>query len=86
MLNAQGRHPWRPAHLHFLIRAQGHRKLVTHIFDETDPYLDSDAVFGVKEELVRKFADRPAGIAPDGSTHEGAYTAIEYDFVLAAAP
>lgn len=86
MLHAQGRHPWRPAHLHFLIRAQGYRKLVTHIFDETDPYLDSDAVFGVKEELVRKFADRPAGIAPDGATHEGAYTAIEYDFVLAAAP
>jgi hydroxyquinol 1,2-dioxygenase len=83
MLKAQGRHPWRPAHLHFLIRAPGHRKLVTHIFDRVDPYLDSDAVFGVKEELVRDFIDHPPGIAPDGSKRDSAYSTIQYDFVMA---
>ena len=74
---------WRPAHLHFLIRAPGHRKLVTHIFDRADRYLDSDAVFGVKEELVRDFIDHPPGIAPDGSKRDSAYATIQYDFVMA---
>ncbi len=83
MLRAQGRHPWRPAHLHFLIRSPGHRKLVTHIFDSKDKYLDSDAVFGVKEELVRDFVDQPAGVAPDGTTCETPYATISYDFTLA---
>jgi hydroxyquinol 1,2-dioxygenase len=83
MLHAQGRHPWRPAHLHFLIRAPGHRKLVTHVFDSADKYLDSDAVFGVKDELVRVFTDHPPGIAPDGSKRDAPYAAIHYDFVLA---
>jgi hydroxyquinol 1,2-dioxygenase len=83
MLRAQGRHPWRPAHLHFLIRADGHRKLVTHIFDSTDPYLDSDAVFGVKEELVRDFTEHPAGVAPDGTQCDKPFAVIQYDFVVA---
>jgi hydroxyquinol 1,2-dioxygenase len=83
MLNGQGRHPWRPAHLHFMVQAQGHRKLVTHIFDRADKYLDSDAVFGVKDELVRDYVDHPPGTAPDGSRRETAWAAIEYDFVMA---
>ena len=49
MLKATGRHPWRPAHVHFMISAPGFRRLVTHIFVDGDQYLDSDAVFGVKE-------------------------------------
>lgn len=55
MLKALGRHPWRPAHMHFLITAPGFEKLVTHTFVEGDPYLTSDAVFGVKESLVAPF-------------------------------
>ncbi|WP_411389397.1 dioxygenase [Pseudomonas sp. MPB23] len=51
MLNAADRHPWRPAHLHFMIHRPGYRKLVTHLFNHDDPYLDSDAVFGVKQSL-----------------------------------
>jgi catechol 1,2-dioxygenase len=51
MLNAANRHPWRPAHLHFMIDRPGYRKLVTHLFNHDDPYLDSDAVFGVKQSL-----------------------------------
>ena len=52
LLTAMGRHPYRPAHIHFLISAPGYRTLVTHLFIAGDPYLESDAVFGVKPSLV----------------------------------
>jgi len=55
MLMATGRHPWRPAHIHFLIQAPGYQTLTTHIFREPDPYLDSDAVFGVRSSLIGRF-------------------------------
>jgi hydroxyquinol 1,2-dioxygenase len=85
MLKAQGRHPWRPAHLHYMIHAPGHRRLVTHVFDRADQYLDSDAVFGVKDELVRDYPEHPPGIAPDGTRRDAPYATIEYDFVMAKA-
>jgi catechol 1,2-dioxygenase len=53
LLNALGREAMRPAHIHFMISAPGHERLVTHIFTAGDPYLGSDAVFGVKRSLVR---------------------------------
>jgi hydroxyquinol 1,2-dioxygenase len=71
LLRATARHPWRPAHLHFMIVADGYERLVTHVFRSGDRYLDSDAVFGVRESLV---ADWP--LQPDGSY------LLEYDFVL----
>jgi hydroxyquinol 1,2-dioxygenase len=52
LLQMMGRHPFRPAHVHFMISASGHRMLVTHLFLSGDPYLDSDAVFGVKPSLI----------------------------------
>ena len=55
MLGRLDRHPFRPAHMHFLVTAQGFQKLVTHIFVAGDPYLESDAVFGVKQSLVVDF-------------------------------
>jgi len=55
MLAALGRHPNRPAHLHFLVTAPGYQKIVTHIFDGEDEWLSSDAVFGVKESLIAPF-------------------------------
>jgi protocatechuate 3,4-dioxygenase beta subunit len=55
LLHATGRHPYRPAHIHFLVEAAGHRPLTTHLFVAGSPYLDSDAVFGVKAGLVREF-------------------------------
>jgi hydroxyquinol 1,2-dioxygenase len=55
MLAAMGRHPYRPAHMHFLVTAPGFQKLVTHTFVGDDTYLDSDAVFGVKQTLVAPF-------------------------------
>jgi hydroxyquinol 1,2-dioxygenase len=60
MLVATGRHPWRPAHLHFLIKADGHETLVTHLFRGGDPYLDSDVVFGVRNSLIVQMPENPA--------------------------
>ena len=83
MLEAQGRHPWRPAHVHFMIAAPGYRTLVTHVFVAGDSYLESDAVFGVKESLIREFEPHPAGVAPDGTRMERPYFCLHYDFALA---
>ena len=55
MLKATGRHPWRPAHIHFVVSADGYEPVTTHIFDRTDPYLASDAVFAVKDSLICDF-------------------------------
>jgi hydroxyquinol 1,2-dioxygenase len=60
MLVATGRHPWRPAHLHFMIKASGHETLVTHLFRDGDPYLDSDVVFGVRNSLIVQMPENPA--------------------------
>jgi hydroxyquinol 1,2-dioxygenase len=59
MLGAQGRHPYRPGHVHFMISASGHEKLVTHVFVAGEEYLDSDVVFGVKDSLIRPFDEGP---------------------------
>lgn len=55
MLGHLGRHPYRPAHMHYLVTAEGYQKLVTHIFVAGDAYLESDAVFGVKSSLIGVF-------------------------------
>jgi hydroxyquinol 1,2-dioxygenase len=55
LLLATGRHPYRPAHIHFIVDAPGHRTLTTHIFVAGSPYLDSDAVFAVKKSLIADF-------------------------------
>ncbi|WP_205347002.1 intradiol ring-cleavage dioxygenase [Pseudonocardia broussonetiae] len=55
LLAATGRHPYRPAHVHVIVSAPGYRPVTTHLFVDDSPYLDSDAVFGVKESLVREF-------------------------------
>lgn len=57
LLNATGRHPYRPAHIHFIIGAPGHHPVTTHLFVEGDSYLDSDAVFGVKQSLIERFVE-----------------------------
>ncbi len=55
MLRATGRHPWRPAHIHFVVSAEGYEPVTTHIFDRGDEYLESDAVFAVKDSLICDF-------------------------------
>ncbi|GIF66539.1 6-chlorohydroxyquinol-1,2-dioxygenase [Asanoa ishikariensis] len=74
LLRASGRHPWRAAHIHVIVSADGHDPVTTHLFDAEDSNLDSDAVFGVRASLVKEFVPQP-----DGST------LVEHDFVLRAA-
>lgn len=71
MLVATGRHPMRPGHLHTMLSAPGYNTLVTHLFVKGDEYLDSDAVFGVKDSLIVDFKKAASG---EYSAH--------YDFVL----
>ncbi len=71
LLEATARHPWRPAHLHFKIEAPGYETLITHVFRKDDPYLASDAVFGVRESLVNDWLQ-----LADGSYQ------LDFDFVL----
>jgi hydroxyquinol 1,2-dioxygenase len=86
MLAATGRSPMRAAHLHFMVEAPGCRRLVTHIFVRGDELLESDAVFGVKESLVRDFARQPAGTpTPDGRDIDGSWSRTRFDVVLAPA-
>jgi hydroxyquinol 1,2-dioxygenase len=84
MLEATGRSPMRAAHLHFLVEAPGYRRLVTHIFVRGDELLTSDAVFGVKESLVRDFDRQPPGTpTPNGRVVEGTWSRTAFDIVLA---
>jgi hydroxyquinol 1,2-dioxygenase len=82
MLSATKRHPYRPAHIHFMIAAEGHETLITHVFVAGSPYLDSDAVFGVKNSLIAPFPHGTQGEAPDG--HPGPWRHLTYRFGLKA--
>jgi hydroxyquinol 1,2-dioxygenase len=86
LLLASGRHPWRPAHLHFMIRAAGFETLITHIFREPDPYLDSDVVFGVRSSLIGRFVKHDTGTALDGNSATAPFFTLDQDFVLAPKP
>lgn len=82
MLLNTGRHPWRPAHIHFMVKADGYQPLVTHIFREGDRYLDSDVVFGVRPSLVGKFQSHGVGKASDGRDMKKPYWTLDYEFAL----
>ena len=82
MLGAMGRHPYRPAHVHAIVSAPGYQAVTTHVFVAGDPYLGSDAVFGVKDSLVTAFTAHPAGIAPDGEACAVPFHTANYDFRL----
>ncbi|MGW5749072.1 dioxygenase family protein [Amycolatopsis sp. NPDC003861] len=73
---------FRPAHVHFLINAAGYEPLITHLFQEGAQYLDSDVVFGTKQELVVAFEERAPGPTPDGGESEQPWLEARYDFVL----
>jgi hydroxyquinol 1,2-dioxygenase len=73
---------FRPAHVHFLINVPGYEPLITHLFEEGADYLDSDVVFGVKEELVVRYEKREPGPTPDGGTIDEPWFEARYDFVL----
>jgi hydroxyquinol 1,2-dioxygenase len=73
---------FRPAHIHFLINVPGFEPLITHLFEEGAEYLDSDVVFGTKQELVVAFEPREPGATPDGGKSERPWSEARYDFVL----
>ena len=71
LVAATGRHPWRAAHIHAIVSANGYLPVVTHVFDSQSDYIDSDAVFGVKQSLIRDFVPDEEGVLE-----------CEHDFVL----
>jgi catechol 1,2-dioxygenase len=83
LLNKLGRHPYRPAHLHYIIKAKDFDALVTHIFDPDDPYINSDAVFGVKESLLADFKRTHDTVRARDYGFAGDFWDVEHDFVLA---
>lgn len=82
MLQALGRHPWRPAHLQFMISAPGHQRLVAQVFRAGDRYLDSDALFGVRSALVTDWVRHAPGRTPDGGHSAQPFHTLDFDFVL----
>jgi len=82
MIMQTRRHPMRPAHVHFLVNAKGHEPLITHVFIGGDKYLDSDVVFGVKDELVAKIEKRTDPTMPDGKPAPSPWHLMSYDFRL----
>ncbi|MGL4239685.1 MAG: dioxygenase [Beijerinckiaceae bacterium] len=80
LLKAQKRHPYRPAHLHFLLHRKGYKTLITQVFVDDDKYLETDVVFGVTRRLVGDFEKRK-GKAPAPDV-KGAWYALDYSFVM----
>ena len=76
------RHAMRPAHVHFLVNARGYEPLITHVFMEGDKYLDSDVVFGVKDELVARIEKRTDPAMPDGAPSKEPWHLMSYEFRL----
>ena len=84
MLGAAGRHAFRPAHLHFVVAADGHQPLTTHVFVKGDDYLDSDAVFATKEKLVGDFKACDDLDLGKKFGLEAPFVRLEFDFGLMA--
>ena len=88
LLNATDRHPWRPSHLHYIVKASGYQPLVTEVFPDDDPYLDQDTVFGVRSDLVISYEKQKAGQFPSsglelsGQVDED-FSRVHFDITLA---
>lgn len=85
LLRAARRSPMRPAHIHFRVSAPGYQTVTTHVFAAGDPYLDADAVFGVKESLIAELVRHEPGTARDGTAQTAPFYTVDYDFVLPSA-
>ena len=84
LLGATRRSPMRAPHLHFMVEADGHHRLVTHIFTDGAGDTLRDSVFGVRPSLVKPFLRRPAGTpTPDGRAVDGPWSRVRFDIVLA---
>lgn len=85
MLKKMGRHPWRPAHVHFIVSMPAFETVTTHLFVEGDEYLESDAVFGVKGSLIKEFVRDESDVEAKKWGVSAPFWRTEHDFVLAAA-
>ena len=85
LLQMMGRNPWRPAHLHFRISADGFRPLITELYVEEDPYIDEDVVFGVRESLAVSFAPNSSQEDADQFNLKAPFWQVEFDFKLQTA-
>jgi hydroxyquinol 1,2-dioxygenase len=72
----------RPAHIHFCIEAPGLHRVITHLFQQGDEYLDTDVVYGMKKLLIVQFTKKSGGKAPNGETLNQPFYEVRYDFVL----
>ncbi len=82
LLEALGRHPYRPAHIHFILSADGYRPVTTQIFVKGDQYLDSDAVFGVRDSLIVDFVKSHSQQEAAAYGFEAPFYKVEFNFVL----
>jgi len=82
VLDRMGRHPMRPAHLHFMVSAPGYETVVTHLFVKGDPYLESDVVFGVKDSLIVDFQRNESEAEAQKVGLKAPFYSASYDFVL----
>ncbi len=82
LLRALGRHPFRPAHIHLLVSADGYKPVTTHLFVRGDPYLESDAVFGTKDSLIVQFVRHDAIEEAERYHVTTPFYTVEYDLVL----
>ncbi|WP_430397266.1 dioxygenase [Ferrovibrio sp.] len=80
LLAAQRRHPYRPAHLHFLFHKPGYKTLITQVFVQGDPHLESDVVFGVTKPLIGDYRLRRD--TPPASDVSGEWYSLEHEFIM----
>ena len=83
LLRAMGRHPMRPAHMHAIVSAPGYQQVITHVFVEGDPYLESDAVFAVKDSLVGQYRKIDSAEEARRLGMPNPFLKLEWDFRLA---
>lgn len=82
MLEKMKRHPYRPAHIHFIVSAPGYESVTTHVFVRGGKYLESDAVFGVKESLIIDFSEHEEATSAKELGVASPFFTAEYEFVL----
>jgi protocatechuate 3,4-dioxygenase beta subunit len=81
LLRAQGRHPYRPAHLHVLAYKPGYKTLITQVFVDDDQYLETDVVFGVTRHLIGGYRRHDEGAPPQADVTPPWYS-LDYTFVM----
>ena len=82
MLLAMGRHAWRPAHIHFIVTAEGYRPLTTELYVDDDKYIEEDAVFGVRKSLAVSFKRNDSPKEAAKYNVKAPFSMVEYDFWL----